>query len=305
MKNYHGDFSSITFFAKETSTIYKVVDSASKEYALKIYDDASSNIADNEIEQLILEKIKTKGSILIAETIPNKAGETFTLLPDKATKTLHRIVLSKWIKGVDFKKQESKVNFIQLGKVLAELHTITKDFSLPKKLDTKKWNQVFYFRAEKAVYHSSKYQQLVSSEFKELMDIAIPLLNQRLQDNYVPETAQLLHGDINPWNVKVVNEQLALLDFEDATLGHPIHEIAILLFYYKDHPDFTYQQVKSWVLEGYRSIKFLNSAAENTIQLLMMARNVNFLNYVLTLEEDRQEFIKKGLAELKLFLDTY
>ena len=49
----------------------------------------------------------------------------------------------------------------------------------------------------------------------------------------------------------------------------------------------------------------LNIAEQHDIETLMMARKVNFLNYVLTLEEDYTEFIQKGLTELSEYQQAY
>ncbi len=302
LNSYKGNFPSITFFAKETSTIYKIVDTASQEFALKIYDGNSNNLTDNLLEVLILEAIQAKGSISIAELIYNKDGQPFTIYKDMALNTTYRMALSKWLKGVDFNDNESKERFIQLGKLVAELHLITKNIVIPNNLPPKKWDEVFYFRDEKAVYHEAKYQQLVSSEFKELMDTAIPLLNQKLQEIYHVDTPQLLHGDLNPWNIKIHNNELSILDFEDAILGQPVQDLAILLYYYQDNKNFSYDFVKDCVLEGYTSICAVQNFTEHNLEVLSMARRVNFLNYVLTLEGDYQQFIKEGLSKLKAFL---
>lgn len=304
LENYSDIFQSINFFTKETSTIYKVVNTESETFALKIYDDNSSNVLDNQIEVLILEAIQKKGSIPTTTLVKNKDNQFLTVHHNSATNTSYRMVLSRWLEGSDLEHKETPALFFNLGQLVAELHLITKEMTIPKDLEPKKWNQVFYFRDEKAVYHEGQYQNIVSEEFKTLMDLAIPLLNQKLQQLYDIAPPQLLHGDLNPCNIKLQDGQLALLDFEDAILGHPIHDLAILLFYYEDHDQFSYELVKNKVLEGYRSVSRLPNLEEQTIKMLSIARTVNFLNHVLTLEEDYSKFIKKSLEKLKAYLQA-
>lgn len=304
LKEYNGKFTSIKFFAKETSTVYKLANSESKEFALKIYDEASGNIDDNLIETLLLQKIQEKGSIKVAELIKNKKGKPVTLFKDSSSNKTYRVSLSKWLKGIDFKSNESEERFYKLGQLVAELHLITKQIIVPESLKPKKWDEVFYFRDEKAIYHNPKYKNLVSSEFKELMDTAIPLFNNRLKKIYKAEKPQLLHGDLNPWNVKINDNKLSILDFEDAILGQPVQELAILLFYYKQDKIFSYEYVKKWVLEGYISVRNTPNFSDKDIEFFQMARSVNFLNYVLTLKGDYKKFIEDGLAKLKVFLKS-
>lgn len=304
LKEYDEKFTSIKFFAKETSTVYKVANSESQEFALKIYDEASGNMDDNMIEILLLQAIQEKGSIKVAELIKNKKRESVTLFKDSSSNKTYRVSLSKWLKGVDFKSNESEERFHKLGQLVAELHLITKQIIVPESLKPKKWDEVFYFRDEKAIYHNPEYKKLVSSEFKELMDTAIPLFNNRLKKIYKAEKPQLLHGDLNPWNVKINNDKLSILDFEDAILGQPVQELAILLFYYRQDKIFSYKYVKKWVLEGYTNVINTPNFSDKDIEFLQMARSINFLNYVLTLKGDYKKFIEDGLAKLKVFLKS-
>lgn len=304
LKNYGKEFPSVEFFSNTTSVIYKVVDNNKQTYALKIYDH-SSNIADNQVEILIAEAIRKKRTVSIPEIIKNKEGKNITIINDGLSNEPHRIVLSRWLEGINLKDNESKELFIQLGKSVAQLHLATKDIIIPKNLQPKQWNEVFYFRDEKPVYHDKKYNEIVNSEFKGLMDKAIPILNEGLRKIYDSSPPQLLHGDLNPWNIKIHENQISFLDFEDAILGQSIQDLAILLFYYKDHQKFPYSFVKEHILEGYSSIKPIEKIRDSDLEFLSIARTANFLNYVLTLDGDYEEFIKKGQEKLKMFLSSY
>lgn len=303
-KHYDGSFVSVKFFTKETSVIYQVRDSNCRKFALKIYEENYGHADDNLIELLVLEAIEEKGTVNTVRFIKNKDGQRVTIYQDESG-TKHRITLSTWLQGVDFKDNESEEYFFKLGQLLAELHTITKDITIPAGVKAKKWDEVFYFRDETAVYHDAKYDAIVNPEFKALMDTAIPLLNHKLKEIYHAETPQLLHGDLNPWNIKIHNKQLSVLDFEDAILGHPIHDIAILLFYYTKNKHFKCKFVKKYVLKGYTSINDVPYPPDDDIEWLMMARQVNFLNYILTLEGDHIAYIQEGLTKLKTFLKIH
>jgi len=301
IKFYEGIFPSVTFFAKETSTIYKTINSKGQEFALKIYDEASSNLDDNLIEVLMLDAIQEKSNITIASIIKNKKEQHFTLVPDDSSSRIYRIVLSKWIEGIDFKNKESKERFFDLGKLVGEMHLATENIELPKNLIPKKWNQVYYFRDETPVYHHPKFNHLVSSEFKTLMDSLVPFLNPLLKEIYQSSKSILLHGDLNPWNIKTHKNQFSILDFEDAILGPPIHELAILLFYYRKGENFPYTMVKDALFTGYRSVRDLPLISDLDLEMLFMARKVNFLNHVLTLEGDYKKYLQEGTMELKEF----
>ncbi|MBX2872979.1 MAG: phosphotransferase [Saprospiraceae bacterium] len=302
LKEYPGTYSSIEFFAHETSVLYKVSNDRGEAFALKIYDNQSSQVEDNQIETLMLEAIIRHGIIPVAEILQNKQGQPTTLYTDPGTGTIYRMVLSKWLPGTDFNDQESEELFIALGKTVASLHDATSEIDLPRGLQPKIWDQVFYFRDEMAVYQDPQFTSQTTSEFRDLMDAAVELLNPKLLQIYSLDEPQLLHGDLNPWNIKMHNGQFAILDFEDAIFGPPIQDLAILLYYYQGHQAFSYEAVKNWIWQGYSSRRGIIGWKDSAIEYLIMARKVNFLNYVLTLDGDYQTYIQKGAAQLKTFL---
>lgn len=302
LKQYPQHYPTVTFFAKETSVVFKVIDEKGEAFALKIYDDASSQTEDNQIEVLMIEAIKNNGTVSVAEVVNNINGQPISIYTDISNSATYRIVLSKWLAGKDFKDHELPELFIALGKMVADLHEATGRISLPKNLRPKIWDQVFYFRDEKAIYHEPQFDSQVTSEFRELMDAAIDMLQPKLSQIYSVAEPQLLHGDLNPWNIKVQNGELAILDFEDAIYGPPIQDLAILLYYYRDHEHFSFNSIKNWILEGYMSKRAIKGWNDNTIEYLHMARKVNFLNYVLTLEGDYQAYIQKEIVQLKSFI---
>ncbi len=302
LDRYPVKVSSLAFFAHETSILYKVADDKGEEFALKIYDDQSSQVEDNRIEVLMIEAIRQHGIISVAEILHNQQGQSISIYTDPSTGRRYRIVLSKWLSGTDFQDNESKELFIALGRAVADLHEATVSVSLPKDLQPKRWDQVFYFRDEKAVYQEARYFDQTTPEFKEVMDRAVDQLNTKLSHLWAIGEPQLLHGDLNPWNIKVHADQFTILDFEDAIFGPPLQDLAILLYYYQAHASFSYESVKNWIFEGYTSKKTIAGWDDQHIEWLIMARKVNFLNYVLTLEGDYQAYIEKGLALLKSFL---
>ncbi len=302
LQQYPQHYPTVTFFAQETSVVFKVINDKGEAFALKIYDDTSSQPEDNQIEILMISAIRRYGKIAVAEIVNNLRGQPITMYADPFMGATYRIVLSKWLPGADFKGQESEALFVSLGQSVADLHQATRQIDLPKEVQAKVWNQVFYFRDEAPVYRQPKYQSQTTEEFKDLMDEAIEYLNPRLSQIYVQGESQLLHGDLNPWNIKVNNGQFSILDFEDAIFGPPIQDLAILLYYYQEHDHFPFESVKDWILQGYSNGKTIVGWNDHAIESLMMARQVNFLNYVLTLEGDYHSYLETGLSRLKAFL---
>ena len=77
----------------------------------------------------------------------------------------------------------------------------------------KKWDKVFYYRDETAVYKASKYQQFFTDEYHQVMDFIIPYLDKKLAAYYTHTAPQLLHADLNPYNIWTHQNTLRVIDF--------------------------------------------------------------------------------------------
>lgn len=301
IKEYTLRVKDISFFTKATSIIYKVLDDDGKEWAMKIYHD-SSNFDDNIIELLMVEQLCKEKNVITPNILKNKKEENVTIIPSTDKDSIYRIVLSEWLDGIDFKDNESEQYFIRLGELIAHIHNATQHITIPKDIQAKKWDRVFYFRNEVTVYHQDQYKGVVSPHFISIMDKAIPIFDQKLKKLYDTHSKQLLHGDLNPWNIKISNGTLIFMDFEDAVLGHPMHEIAILLYYYREHDQWDWKWIKDKIISGYQKVSDIGHIENKDYEFLMMARLLNLLNFVLTLDNDYADFIEKGLVQLEEYL---
>lgn len=285
----------LQYLCEATNIFYKLVDQAGNRYAVKLYEELSSDFQDNKIEMFLLKAIGATGEIIVPEVVTNKAGDAVTSIETKWDTIVKRIAVYKWIDGVDFDGRETPQHFHALGQVMAKLHNITEDLPL-EQFSPKKQDCVLYFAGDDYFYKEEKYQKYVSKRYHEVMDFIMPKLDDQLAAMY-QEKAQLIHGDFNPWNIKLYNKQLQLMDFEDATLGYPIHDIAILFYYYRDHE--ATEDFQKAFYKGYSSVRELDAIDPEQLEMLMTARDVNFLNYILPVSDDPTAYIERQLNRLE------
>lgn len=302
LKFYELNVREVTFLVEETNLFYKVVAMGGQQYALKIFQEASSTLQDNLAESFLLQLIEENTELVIPRMISTIQGERILQVPFGDAGAVKRVALYEWIEGEDLDGQESEAYFERVGEITATMHKATRGIAIPAELSPKKWDQVFYYKGETAVYKEEQFAEFVSEEYIGVMDRAIPILNQRLQALYQMAKPQLIHGDLNPWNIRVHQGELRLLDFEEAMLALPVHDLAVHLYYYRNHGEWDYEKVKTALLKGYARILPLPDLTDEMLELLMTARRVNFLNYVLTILEDPREFIDRSLPRVKAYL---
>lgn len=305
LEKYDITVDKIEYLIEETNVFFKVRDSSGNLYALKIFQELSSKIEDNLAEVFLIDTIKKNSDIVVSEVVEAKTHEKIVIVDSKYTQIPKRVALYRWIEGEDFKGNESDDRYYKLGQLAAKLHLATKDITIPANLSPKKWDKVFYYRDEKPVYKEEHFQKYLDKEYHDIMDFIIPYLDEKLSEFYINSTPQLIHADLNPWNVRVYKDELRLLDFEEAMLAYPIHDLAILLFYYRYSQENDYEKVKNLIYDGYRSISALPKFSEYQLELLITARRVNFLNYILEVDDNPTEYINTNIQRVKSFIDKY
>ncbi|QOR36827.1 phosphotransferase [Clostridium sp. 'deep sea'] len=302
---YNITVESYDYLTEATNIFYKVITKDQKKYVLKIFQEESSSLQDNLAEQLLLTIIADKTDLSVPEIVLAKDGRGILQIAYAEEAVLKRVALYKWVAGEEYKGRESYDAFTKIGEITAKLHKATLGAVIPPYIKPKKWDKVFYYQDEIAVYKQEKYSDIINDEYIQIMDRVIPILNTQLKKLYQNSKPQLIHGDINPWNIRIHNGEVFLLDFEEAMLALPIHDIAIHLFYYKYNTDLNYSFVKESFIKGYNKVLSLPKINEDIIEMLMTARRVNFLNYILTVSDNPKEYIRVNIPRVKDFLQKY
>ena len=92
-----------------------------------------------------------------------------------------------------------------------------------------------------------------------------------------------------------------MIDFEDVNLGYPVQDIAVSLMYGQERDG--YNEWKIAFKKGYCSVRMWPSEDEKTIETLMAARVVMFINYVARIDPSPQEYIGRRMKSLEQHLE--
>ncbi len=303
---YDLQVASLEFLIEETNIFYLIKTEKSEKFVLKIFQEESSNINDNLSEHYFLGVIAEKTDIISPRVIQNKKGETVTKIKFPNKRGYKRTALYQYEQGDSIYGKEDMRYFRNVGKMMAKMHIATYDLVLPDYVNPKKWGKIFYYEYEKAIYKKKQYRKFVTEEMIEILDKLIPYIDTRLKEFYEKTKPQLIHADLNPWNIKSRGDKFVIYDFEEAMLGLPIHDIAVFIYYYRNHETLDCFKIKKALFAGYESVtkKPLN-INEKDLELIMMARRINFFNYVLFLRKDPAEYINLSFPRIKEYYLSY
>ncbi|MFD1738897.1 phosphotransferase enzyme family protein [Bacillus salitolerans] len=301
LDRYEINVKEVFYLVEETNIFFKVMDQSGNSYALKLFQEESSTLEDNLAEIFMINLVTKNSNISLPSVIQAKDGSYVQFINSR------RLALYTWLEGDDFSGKESDELFIKFGELTAQLHQSTYGVSIPDTVSPKRWDKVFYYNGETAVYKNEEYKNVLTAEYYELMDKIIPFLDKALLSYYQKneQHIQLIHADLNPWNVKVYEDELRILDFEEALLGLPVHDISIMLYYYDYEENIDFDRVKKLYFQGYEKVCPLPSFTDYDIDLLMTARRINFLNYILLLSDNPESFITTNIQRVNDFINKY
>lgn len=293
----------LKFFGQDTNINY-VIEHNKKKYFMKIFMDHSSTIDDNIAEAVLLEHLSNTTNLHVPRVLKNQDGSYVTTIFSPTDQQEKHIMVATFLTGEALDGNETKERLVELGRTMAILHQSAQSLVIPEGVTFKKWDRVLYWRNEEIHYHKEEHKDKMSQEDRDLLDHVFPYLDNRLQELYQGDSI-LVHGDLNPWNVLIEDQQIKLIDFEDIIIGTPIQDVAITLFYYRYDPNYTYTDIRDWLLEGYQEINPNFQPDWEIVEMLIIARTVNFINFVLLIEEDPKAYIKERLRRLKEYLNMY
>ena len=290
----------VRYLATESTTMFRVDARDGQKYVIRLYSELDSSLAENQTEMFWLSALARDTDLRVTQPVARRDGEYLTFVSVTGVPGEKRCALYRWVPGVQLEAYVSPKTYRQLGVIMAGLHNHAESLDLPAHIRPKRWDKVFYFPNEQAVYHTPEYSHLFTPEQVKVMKRAIAYVEPFLVGLYRGKGAPfIIHGDLHFWNVHIYRGALTVIDFEDMALGYPVQDIAICLYYLRNASN--YAELASAFQEGYATARDWPSFGEDDLHKLWMARMANFANYAAQVDEPEgaREFINARCEELE------
>ena len=113
-----------------------------------------------------------------------------------------------------------------------------------------------------------------------------------------------IHADLHGGNVKWFRNRIAVFDFDDASIGTPVHDLAISLYYLRDD-----DPVETALLDGYASVRPLPEYEQAQLEAVVAARNLVLAGDILlmTTADIRAmapDYLARSAKKLQAYLET-
>jgi len=305
LEEYDLSIAWVKFLTTETNTMFQVRSTAGERFVLRIYSDEETTLKENRAEMYWLAALVRDTDLKVSEPVARKDGEYITIVNTPGVPDDRRCVLFKWVPGQPLENYLNPENYYKLGQILAQLHDHANSLTpLPPHIQPKKWDKVFYYPDEPIIYNSPEYSHLFPPDRIRVLDEVNKQADELFARLFADQDGLILiHGDLHYWNVHYYRGDLYVIDFEDINLGFPVQDIAVTLYYGRRQDE--YEEWKAAFRQGYSSERAWPMESERTIDTLIAARSVMFINYVARIDPSPQEYIKQRSEELVQFLNKY
>jgi Ser/Thr protein kinase RdoA (MazF antagonist) len=286
----------LSCIARDTNTTFRVDAADGARFALRVGAPPTDTNLDIDTEMAWLDALARETSIAAARPLRNRYGDFVSVVEQESVPHARRCVLFRWLPGKVIGESADREDYQMLGVLAARLHDHGEKWRMPPSLRPLVWDRVFYYPGEPVVLFGPDHSDLMTPRRAEIVRSVIARCDAELARLHREVPVSVLHGDLHPRNVLRDGDRLHVFDFEDVMIGAPAQDIAITLFYNRDHDD--YVGLRSAFVRGYTSLRPWPVEFEGQLELLMAARTVMFINYVLRMGFDPENYVPMAVDRI-------
>ncbi|MES0824534.1 phosphotransferase enzyme family protein [Ruegeria sp. SCP11] len=174
--------------------------------------------------------------------------------------------------------------FRGIGREMARMHVLTDAWTPPEGFTRCAWDRAGLV-GEIPVWDRFWDNPTLSDEDRALFLKVREVADQELLRLESELDYGLIHADLVRENVMFDGDKLQLIDFDDSGFGFRLFDLATTLLKNLDEPD--YPELRAALIEGYKSVRDIDTAA---LDLFVLLRSATYVGWIITrMEEDGSE----------------
>jgi len=269
-------------------------------FALRLNVNSARTTADVRAEAAWVAELANEPDILVPTPQASIEGDVAVEVSCAGVNKPVPAVLYSWLDGPDLGERASLKSLSELGRVAARLHTHAESWKRPTSVRFGSIDALLMDEEDLLTPLDAKWFKPVKPVIQE----ALQVTQQATASVFSGRGKIPIHGDLHVWNLKTVNGQLAVFDFDDAGIGRRLQDLAISAYYLRDRPG-----GEEALLQGYESIRPLPKHSSEEWEALIAGRNLLLLNAVVSsvtagYEDFAPKYAKRTADRLKHYLTT-
>ena len=229
-----------------------------------------------------IEALKKDSPVVIPGIIPALSGERVVHFEDEGK--IRYVVASDFLEGVEPDPGAALVpGFRVLGATSAHLHKHSRSWLRPEGFTRKAWDYAGAF-GDHPIWGSWENALELTEEGRAILQAAQERVRQRLE-GYGKDPARygVIHSDLRLANLLMRDEEIAVIDFDDAGFSWFMYDLASALTFCELEP-IAPQLIQSWI-EGYREVSALSDEEIAMIPTFLMYRRFAISAWISTHSE--------------------
>ncbi len=297
LTHYDLDVKRLRLIALQRNTTFRVDTTDRQAFALRIGAGASRSEVDVATELAWLDALTKDPSISAARPVRNRKRRLMTRVWQDGVPEQRICVLFEWMPGQPIGELASPVDYEMLGELAALLHEHGARWT-PGRLRLRPlvWDRVFYYPDDPVGLYDGRFRRVMTPERTEIVREVEARAGKELARLHKKVPLIMLHGGLQPWNVHLHGGRLHVRDFENVMWGAPVQDLAITLFHSRRLDN--YDKLLLAFVDGYRSVREWPVEYEGQVLLLMAARSVMLINYVLRMGFEAEEFVATSVEQM-------
>jgi Ser/Thr protein kinase RdoA (MazF antagonist) len=273
------------------NAIYRVDCIDGRRFILRIaLPEGGHGKENHQAEMDFLDALARETLLIVPRPQSTRDGNLFTEVQYEGIPDPRLCALFGYLQGRNLGDHLTPINTEKQGRLMAEIHHFSAQYTLPANIQIPYYDRVFYF--PEPVVLMDDPQNRISDTLKDLFQKSILRAEAaitRLQKS--GEAPRVLHGDLHQWNILFHNGRCFPIDFEDLTLGWPVQDIGIALYYLTTDPE--YPKLRSAFQRGYEHILPWPEKQAGEVDAFIAGRGANLANFILQspLKEDQDNVL--------------
>lgn len=283
------------------NTIFKLLTTENQTYAMRISTNSRKWPEHIWAEAQWLREIAREGSVRAPDPIPNLQGEFYSNHYFFYQGGNLDVIIYPWLEGDVVQAHPTNDQLFQLGAAMARLHQQSRNWEPEGYANFMDVDRPLMVRRDNLF---SVAQNQISPELYTLLEdlnLRSATLFEALKERF---ERQLIHADLHFRNVLWHENEISILDFDDAGIGSPLQDLAISIFSLRKDPS-----AEQHLLAGYASVTPIPEHEPWEMELLIANRQLVLLNFLFeTTVADEialiPEYLVKVEKRLKYFFET-
>ncbi len=286
LREYGLEGSKIRFLSGSFNHTYTIQSPTGRKFALRVNTHSEHDELGLQAEIEWVQALRHDTDLIVPSPIALKDGRFTTKLGKYAA------VVYDWLDGKDVGNDAGSQVMAELAKAMKVLHTHSKTFRLSPNAALPTLNDTLWG----APYRLGEAEREVFSEVVNRSNAALDKLKA-----FAPI---LIHFDLHFYNLKYLNGQLAIFDFDDCQFAWPEMDVAISFYNLRGHP--LHKELEAVFWDHYDSDMRVSSSE---LESLIAGRQALLLNWFHAntnkkMADRVRAYTPKAMNRLSRFLET-